>query len=216
MIRAPTNSAPKCTSCARRSDAFWCNFTLGDTLLATRRLDPLEWQGALPSASALQPPVQQIDADRRAYVVINWPRSCARTRGPVIIDLCMIFGAALCEGAAGRRCLCRAARPPSGACVPTPRLTAGIPSVPLTPPASSLLPPRLSYRKLLCTGDLEEVRVTRGGENGGSFPPANMAGAYTPQSERWSIVCARACRCLEGVLVQPRPPRRQKNRQLLA
>lgn len=37
-------------------------------------------------------------------------------------------------------------------------------------------------RKLLCTGDLEEVRAARG-TNGGSFPPNNAAGAYAPLSE---------------------------------
>lgn len=40
----------------------------------------------------------------------------------------------------------------------------------------------INRRKLLCTGDLEEVRALRG-TGGGSFPPANAAGAYTPASE---------------------------------
>ncbi|KAI8470865.1 MAG: hypothetical protein J3K34DRAFT_521044 [Monoraphidium minutum] len=89
-----------------RSDEFFANFTLGDALLATRRLAPLEWQGYLPAAPSLQPPAQQVDADR----------------------------------------------------------------------------------KLLCTGEVEEVRAARG-DSGGSFPPANMAGAYTPLNFacRWAI-----------------------------
>ncbi|KIY92478.1 hypothetical protein MNEG_15485 [Monoraphidium neglectum] len=90
------------------SDEFWCNFTLGDTLLASQRLQALDWQGALPSAESLQPPTQPVDADR----------------------------------------------------------------------------------KLLCTGDLEEVRVSPrpaagGSTTGGSFPPANSAGAYAPPTPCW-------------------------------
>ena len=62
-------SSPECLPTRRplpqpRSEAVWCNFTLGDTLLATRRLEPLEWQGGLPNAAALPPPAQMIDADR--------------------------------------------------------------------------------------------------------------------------------------------------------
>lgn len=44
-------------------------------------------------------------------------------------------------------------------------------------------------RKLLCTGDLEEVRAPRG-SSAGSFPPNNAAGAYTPLNFacRWALI----------------------------
>ncbi|GBF93848.1 hypothetical protein Rsub_06847 [Raphidocelis subcapitata] len=89
------------------SAAYWANFTLGAAQLASARLDPVPWQGDLPGAGAVQPPVQPVDTER----------------------------------------------------------------------------------KLLCTGDLDEVRAPRG-QNHGSFPPNNAAGAYTPLNFacRWAIV----------------------------
>lgn len=46
------------------TEEFWCNFTLGESLLASRRVAPLQWRGDQPGASALQPGTQMIDADR--------------------------------------------------------------------------------------------------------------------------------------------------------
>lgn len=46
------------------SGQFWANFTLGGSLLASKRLEPVAWQGELPAGAPLAPPVQQVDTAR--------------------------------------------------------------------------------------------------------------------------------------------------------
>jgi hypothetical protein len=62
---------------APRSAEFWVNFTLGTTLLASRRVDPVQWQGDLPGAEGLQPPAQPVDTERCAARGVGGPgRRC--------------------------------------------------------------------------------------------------------------------------------------------
>jgi len=126
-------------------DDYFANFTLGTTLLASRRLDAVLWQGELPGAGALQPPAQLVDTDR--------------------CDFCV-------GGDGGWRC--EFVGLSSG-----PHNRSSTETNQTEPTNTNQI---ATSRKLLCTGDLEEVHAARGA-SGGSFPPNNAAGAYTPLSE---------------------------------